>query len=58
MNSNSEIVPERSVLVLAKDLSKIITIMTKGRSLGHDDQSIEHFGYAGEYLPRILAMVF
>lgn len=32
--------------------------MTKGRSPGHDGLSIEHFKYAGDHLPRILAMLF
>lgn len=44
--------------VLVRQMTKTITNMTKARSPGYDDQSIEHFGYACEYLPRILAIPF
>jgi hypothetical protein len=42
----------------AKDLAKIIMSMTKGKSPGHDNLSIEHLQHAGTHIFRVLAMFF
>ena len=56
--SNNDILSRRSFKFVEKDIFKIITNMTKKRSPGYDGLSIEHFRYAGEHLPRILAKLF
>ncbi|KAG7306786.1 hypothetical protein JYU34_008224 [Plutella xylostella] len=49
---------EASVRFSAKDIRKVIKSMSRGRSPGHDDLSIEHLKYAGPHLPRVLAMFY
>lgn len=49
---------ELSVRFTAKDVRRVITSMTRGKSPGHDDLSIEHLKYAGVHIPRVLAMFY
>lgn len=42
----------------ANDVSSVIKTMSRGKSPGHDNLSIEHFKHAGEHLPRVLAMFY
>jgi hypothetical protein len=45
-----------SVRFLAKDVRQAIKSMSRGKSPGHDDLSIEHLKYAGCHLHRVLAL--
>jgi hypothetical protein len=49
---------EVSVRFMAKDVRQAIKSMSRGKSPGHDDLSIEHLRYAGCHLPRVLAMFY
>ncbi|KAL0811559.1 hypothetical protein ABMA28_009944 [Loxostege sticticalis] len=49
---------EVSVRFTAKDVRQAIKSMSRGKSPGHDDLSIEHLRYAGYHLPRVLAMFY
>lgn len=40
----------------AKEISDVISNMSRGKSPGHDSLSIEHLKYAGIHLPRVLAL--
>lgn len=42
----------------AKDVTKVIKSMVRGKSPGHDHLSVEHLRHAGTHLPRVLAMFF
>ncbi|CAG5034576.1 unnamed protein product [Parnassius apollo] len=42
----------------AKEVANVINNMTRGKSPGHDDLSIEHLQYAGVHLPRVLTMLY
>lgn len=46
------------ILFSAKQVSKIINSMSRGKSPGHDGLSIEHLKHAGVHLPRVLSMFF
>lgn len=41
-----------------KDVGKVILSMSRGKSPGHDNLSIEHLKYAGDHLPRVLALFY
>ncbi|KAG7308712.1 hypothetical protein JYU34_005936 [Plutella xylostella] len=45
-------------LVTAKEISCVIRGMVRGKSPGHDGLSIEHLKFAGQHLPRVLALLF
>jgi exonuclease III len=47
-----------SVRFLAKDVRQAIKSMSRGKSPGHDDLSIEHLKYAGCHLHRVLALFY
>lgn len=49
---------ERKITSTAKDIDMVIRNMRRGKSPGHDGLSIEHFKYAGDHLPHVLAMFF
>ncbi|PZC81706.1 hypothetical protein B5X24_HaOG212150 [Helicoverpa armigera] len=49
---------ELSVRFTAKDITKVVATMTRGKSPGHDHLSIEHLKHAGVHLPRVLAMFY
>lgn len=42
----------------AKQVAKVVSSMTRGKSPGLDGLSIEHLQHAGVHLPRVLAMFF
>lgn len=49
---------ECSVRFTAKDVRHVIMSMSRGKSPGHDDLSIEHLKHASPHLPRVLALLF
>lgn len=42
----------------AKDITKVLKEMKRGKSPGHDYLSVEHLQFAGPHLPRCLSMLF
>ncbi|XP_063630079.1 uncharacterized protein LOC134801443 [Cydia splendana] len=48
---------ELSIFIYAKDISKVVKNMTKGKSPGRDGLSIEHLRHAGPHLPRVLSLL-
>lgn len=46
------------IYISAKEIGKVIKTMTRGKSPGHDNLSIEHFQHAGPHLPRVLSMLY
>ncbi|KAL0809192.1 hypothetical protein ABMA28_011417 [Loxostege sticticalis] len=54
-NVNNQVAP---MAFLAKNVSKAIKSISRGKSPGHDGLSIEHLQYAGPHITRVLAMFY